>query len=149
MTTLLRELSDRFTADPERRGIAIALELEIDARVTVRGNVELVRRALDNVLRNALQHAPDGSRIDIRCHQHDGHVLIAIRDWGEGVPEQVIERLGAPFFRVDESRAESTGGMGLGLAIARRAMHLHHGSLLAENASPGLRIILRLPAATA
>ena len=148
MTTLLPELTDHFTADTERRGIAIALELESEP-ATVRGNVELVRRALDNVLRNALQHAPDGSRIDIRCHQHDGHVLIAIRDWGAGVPEQAIERLGAPFFRVDESRSESTGGMGLGLAIARRAMHLHHGSLLAENASPGLRIILRLPAATA
>jgi signal transduction histidine kinase len=148
MTTLLPELSDHFTADTEGRGIAIALELESDVPLTVRGNVELVRRALDNVLRNALQHAPDGSRIDIRCHQHDGHVLIAIRDWGEGVPEQVIERLGAPFFRVDESRSESTGGMGLGLAIAKRAMHLHRGTLVVENASPGLRIILRLPAAT-
>ena len=89
------------------------------------------------------------SRIDLGCHQHNGHVLITIRDRGEGVPEQAIERLGAPFFRVDESRSESTGGMGLGLAIARRAMHLHHGTLMAENASPGLRIILCLPAATA
>jgi signal transduction histidine kinase len=68
---------------------------------------------------------------------------------GERVPEQAIERLGAPFFRVDESRSESTGGgMGLGLAIARRAMHLHDGTLVTENASPGLRIILSLPAAT-
>jgi signal transduction histidine kinase len=147
MTTLLRELSDQFSADAERRGIAIALET--DARVPIRGNVELVRRAVDNVLRNALRHAPDRSRIDIECHQHDGHVRVVIRDRGEGVPPQAIERLGAPFFRVDESRSESTGGMGLGLAIAKRAMHLHHGTLVAENAGPGLRIILRLPSAPA
>ena len=146
ITDLLRELSDHFAADGERRGIAIALD--VDARVTVRGNVELVRRAIDNVLRNALRHAPDHSRIDVGCNQHSGQVRIAIRDRGEGVPQQAIERLGAPFFRVDESRAESTGGMGLGLAIAKRAMHLHHGTLVAENASPGLRITLCLPAAT-
>jgi signal transduction histidine kinase len=147
MTALLRELSDHFAADAERRGIAIALE--VDAPLTVRGNVDLVRRAIDNVLRNALRHAPDQSRIDVGCHQHDGQVVIAIRDRGEGVPQQAIDRLGAPFFRVDESRSESTGGMGLGLAIAKRAMHLHHGTLVAENASPGLRIVLSLPAATA
>ena len=147
MTALVRELSDQFAADAERRGIAIALE--IDAPLTVRGNIDLVRRAIDNVLRNALRHAPDQSRIDVVCNQHDGQVLIAIRDRGEGVPQEAIARLGAPFFRVDESRSESTGGMGLGLAIAKRAMHLHHGTLVAENASPGLRIVLSLPAATA
>lgn len=147
ITTLLLELSNHFTADAGRRRITI--ELDMDARVMVRGNVELVRRAVDNVLRNALRHAPDESRIDIRCNQQNGQVLIAIRDQGEGVPEQAIERLGTAFFRVDESRSESTGGIGLGLAIARRAMHLHRGTLAAENASPGLRITLSLPAATA
>lgn len=82
MTTLLLELSDHFTADAERRRTTIALE--IDARVTICGNVELMCRAIDNVLRNALHHAPDESGIDIRCNQHNGQVLLAIREWGEG-----------------------------------------------------------------
>jgi two-component system sensor histidine kinase CpxA len=80
--TLLLELSDHFTADAERRRTTIALE--IDARVTIWGNVELMCRAIDNVLRNALHHGPDESGIDIRCNQHNGQVLLAIREWGEG-----------------------------------------------------------------
>jgi two-component system sensor histidine kinase CpxA len=68
-----------------------------------------------------------------------------VRDSGPGVPEDVIPRLAQPFFRADDSRDSSTGGVGLGLAIAQRALHLHHGTLSAENAHPGLRVTLTVP----
>jgi signal transduction histidine kinase len=68
-----------------------------------------------------------------------------IRDHGAGVSEQIIDRLREPFFRGDASR--STPGSGLGLAIVARAAALHGGELLVENAHPGLRVRLILPAA--
>ena len=58
-----------------------------------------------------------------------------MRDYGVGVPEELLSKLGQPFFRVDDSRDSATGGIGLGLAIAKRAIAVHHGSLLLENAA--------------
>ncbi len=70
---------------------------------------------------------------------------ISVRDGGPGVPEDALPHLAQPFFRADDSRDSATGGVGLGLAIAQRAIHLHHGTLSAENAHPGLRVTLTLP----
>lgn len=144
LTAVVFELAGHHVEAARTRDVTIALD--VAPGVTIYGNRELVRRAIDNVLQNALRHAPDRSQIEIRCNQHDDQTTVTVRDWGEGVPEEALERLGTPFFRVDGSRSEITGGIGLGLALARRAMHLHHGTLSAENASPGLRIILWFPA---
>ena len=112
---------------------------------TVAGDPELLRRAIENVLRNAIRYAPDGSDIDVRVDGRQTSTDISVRDGGPGVPEDVIPRLAQPFFRADDSRDSSTGGVGLGLAIAQRALHLHHGTLSAENAHPGLRVTLTVP----
>ena len=69
-------------------------------------------------------------------------------DAGSGVPEALLPRLAQPFFRVEDARDYSaTGGVGLGLSIAQRAVHLHHGTLAAENVHPGLRVTLTFPVA--
>jgi two-component system sensor histidine kinase CpxA len=112
---------------------------------TVSGDPELLRRAIDNVVRNAIRYAPAGSDIDVRVDDRDAATHISVRDGGPGVPEEVLPRLAQPFFRADESRDSATGGIGLGLAIAQRAIHLHHGTLSAENAHPGLRVTLTVP----
>ncbi|MEO8257709.1 MAG: ATP-binding protein [Acidobacteriota bacterium] len=116
---------------------------------TVRGDPELLRRAVENVLRNAIRHAPAPSEIDVRIDSDDGATHICVRDRGHGVPEALLPRLAEPFFRADDSRDATTGGVGLGLAIARRALLLHHGTLVAENANPGLRVTLTIPTAPA
>jgi two-component system sensor histidine kinase CpxA len=61
------------------------------------------------------------------------------------VPEQSLERIFHPFYRVESDRDRQSGGVGLGLAIARRAVELHHGTITAHNADPGLRVDLNLP----
>jgi two-component system sensor histidine kinase CpxA len=109
------------------------------------GDPELLRRAVENVLRNAIRYAPEDSDIDLRLDHRNASTRISVRDGGPGVPEEVLPRLAQPFFRADGSRDSATGGVGLGLAIAQRAIHLHHGTLLAENAHPGLRVTLSLP----
>ena len=70
---------------------------------------------------------------------------IAVRDYGPGVPPEALPKIFQPFFRVDDSRYTATGGVGLGLAIASRAIGLHHGKLWAENTTPGLRVWIELP----
>ena len=112
---------------------------------TVSGDPELLRRAVENVLRNAIRYAPEGTDIEVCLEHRNASTHVSVRDSGPGVPEDVLPRLSQPFFRVDESRDTATGGVGLGLAIARRAILLHHGTLSAENAHPGLRVTLTLP----
>jgi two-component system sensor histidine kinase CpxA len=111
----------------------------------VYGDPELLRRAVENVLRNAIRYAPEDSDIDLRLDHRNASTEISVRDGGPGVPEEALPRLGQPFFRADDSRDSATGGVGLGLAIAQRAIHLHHGTVSAENAHPGLRVTLSLP----
>ena len=72
---------------------------------------------------------------------------MSVRDHGPGVPEDALTRIFQPFFRVDDSRESSTGGVGLGLAIAMRAIGLHHGAIAARNANPGLQVSIELPLA--
>jgi signal transduction histidine kinase len=112
---------------------------------TVAGDPELLRRAVENVLRNAIRYAPEGSDIDVHIGADGASSEISVRDGGPGVPDEALPRLAQPFFRADDSRDSATGGVGLGLAIAKRAIHLHHGTLSAENAHPGLRVTLTVP----
>jgi signal transduction histidine kinase len=111
----------------------------------VRGDRELLRRAIENVVRNAVRYAPEGSTIDVKLESADGAASVSVRDYGPGVPEEMLPRIFQPFFRVDGSRDSQTGGVGLGLAIAQRAVGAHHGHITAQNAVPGLRVRLEIP----
>ena len=75
-----------------------------------------------------------------------GAAVITVCDSGPGIAPEVFERIFDPFYRVNSDRDRSTGGVGLGLAIASRAVHLHHGTLRARNANPGLLVEMELPA---
>jgi len=73
---------------------------------------------------------------------------LTVRDHGPGVPEESLEALFRPFYRVNPGRDRDSGGVGLGLAIAKRAVELHHGALRAANMHPGLRVAIELPIAS-
>ncbi|MFO0957139.1 MAG: ATP-binding protein [Isosphaeraceae bacterium] len=123
------------------------IDLRLDGPSTVLGDANLLRRAAENVLRNAIRHAPEGSAVDVALHRADGGVTIAVRDRGTGVPGGSEEAIFRPFFRVDPDRSRASGGVGLGLAITRRALAIHGGEVVAENAHPGLLVKIRLPVA--
>jgi signal transduction histidine kinase len=141
--TIVRAVVDSCKIESDLRGCRVVLAG--DAPRDLCGDPELIRRAADNVLRNAIRHAPPDTIIDVSIAESPTDTTISVRDVGPGVPEALLPRLADPFFRVDAARDFKTGGVGLGLAIARRALHLHHGSLIAENAHPGLRVTLRIP----
>ncbi len=122
-----------------------AVRVACSGEALAEGDAELLRRAVENVLRNAVYYTAPGTRVEVALTTRDGYHEIAVRDYGPGVPESQLGEIFAPFFRVDPSRNASTGGVGLGLAIARRAVTLHHGEIRAYNANPGLCLVLRLP----
>jgi len=103
-------------------------------------------RALDNVLRNAVRHTDAGTEVEIAMHCSSEQVIISVQDHGPGVPDEALEHLFEPFFRAEDSRARNSGGYGLGLAIARQVVELHHGDISASHATDGgLLVSITLP----
>jgi len=130
--------------EAEMRGCRIDLQGGLTGEVL--GNPELLRRAIENVLRNAIRYSPADTGIVVSVSEDSLAANISIRDYGPGVPHETLTRIFDPFFRVEEAR-DSTGGggSGLGLSIAKRAVQVHHGTITAENTLPGLRIEITLP----
>ena len=122
--------------------------LSVDANDvgSIFGDPELLRSALENIVRNAIRHSPEGSTIDILAKRDAvDAVRISVRDRGAGVPDAALEKIFQPFYRVESDRDRNTGGTGLGLAIAKRIITVHSGSVKAENSHPGLRVEVSLP----
>lgn len=99
------------------------------------GEPELLHRALDNIIRNALQHSPAHGQVAIHLSNRDGKLVLSIADNGPGVPENELHSIFEPFHRGRHARKGS--GYGLGLAIARRAIERHAGSIAASNRPEG------------
>jgi two-component system sensor histidine kinase CpxA len=112
------------------------------------GDRELLWRAVENLLRNALRHTdPDrGVELKLAVNRRKSSVLLEVRDFGTGVPEAELEKIFEPFYRVQESRDRGSGGHGLGLSIAANAVKRHSGSIHAANAPDGgLVVSINLP----
>jgi signal transduction histidine kinase len=123
------------------------LLLKAPVPVILSGDEELIRRALENVIRNAIRYAPRNTSVDVDLAKTHDYALVSVRDYGPGVPPDSLPRIFDPFYRVDSDRNRASGGLGLGLAIARRSVELHKGKLSAQNANPGLLVTIRLPLA--
>ena len=111
----------------------------------VRGNLNALAQALENVLRNAIRHSPVGGVVSLDGRREGDYWHVWLEDQGGGIDEGDLERIFAPFTRLDGSRP-GDGGFGLGLSIARNAVQRQDGSLWAENTGQGLRVHLRLRA---
>jgi two-component system sensor histidine kinase CpxA len=113
---------------------------------------DLLRSAIENVVRNATRYTADGTTVEIRLERESanpaGDIVVRVLDSGPGVPPQDLERIFQPFYRLDDARNRQTGGAGLGLSIADRAVRLHGGLVRASNRpGGGLEVEIRIPAA--
>jgi signal transduction histidine kinase len=142
LVELTQELVDDCELEANARGCRLSLR---GSNCTLHADRELLRRAIENIIRNAIRHAPEGTNIEVVLHHTASNASISVRDYGPGVPPEALADIFKPFFRVDQSRDTATGGVGLGLAIAERAISVHHGKIWAENAAPGLRVCVDLP----
>lgn len=109
------------------------------------GSENLLRSAVENVLRNAVRYTDEQTAVEVSLTNQNGDTVIDIKDHGGGVPEKELENLFRPFYRVGEARERKSGGVGLGLAIAQRAVFAHKGSIRATNTGDGLRVEIKLP----
>jgi two-component system sensor histidine kinase CpxA len=139
-------------ADYEARSQQRRVVLREVGSCQVFGNAEMLRSALENVLRNAIRYTAPGSDVEVSLKYHptedEGMARIEVRDHGPGVPQTSLDDLFRPFYRLDDSRERSTGGVGLGLAITKQAVVLHGGKVIAANApGGGLQVQITIPAA--
>jgi two-component system sensor histidine kinase CpxA len=144
----LDEAIEEVVRDANFEGAAknCAIDLQGAASARVNGNRELLRSAVENVLRNAVRYSPPGAPVDVRVARADSGVVVSIRDRGPGVPAADLERIFEPFYRVAESRDRDTGGEGIGLAITSQVMKAHGGSAAAANRQDGgFEVRLNLP----
>lgn len=140
---LLRNLVDDCVLEADAR--TCELKLEIQQQILSKGDPELLRRAIENVLRNAILHSEVGSTVAVKLDRIGEVARITIADHGGGVPPESLNSIFDPFFRVETDRNRSSGGVGLGLSIAKRAIELHQGKLSARNAEGGLVVMIELP----
>ena len=104
------------------------------------GNETLLQSAIENVLRNAVRYTKEGSSVEVSLKTIGSKAHITIRDYGEGAPEDELDNLFRPFYRIGEARERKTGGIGLGLAIAEQAIRAHKGTIKAANTGDGLMV---------
>jgi two-component system sensor histidine kinase CpxA len=145
LTDLVRQIVDDAAFEAQKHRVTV--NLNASEPCYARGNAELLHSAIENIVRNAIRYTGVATSVDVSLQLDDkSKVLLIIRDHGNGVPENDLQRIFQPFYRVAEARDRESGGAGLGLAIADRVMRIHGGVIHAENARPsGLEVILEIP----
>jgi two-component system sensor histidine kinase CpxA len=135
-------------AEYEAKQRSCTVTLIEDNQCTIRGNAELLYRAVENVVRNAIRYTDSGTQVTIRIAEATlearHFATIEVTDSGPGIPDADLAHIFRPFYRVDQARSSSTGGFGVGLAITERAVRLHSGTLRATNRAHGGTSILFL-----
>jgi two-component system sensor histidine kinase BaeS len=142
LTEVADEAVEALAPVAAARGVRVALSA--GARVHVHGNPNALGRVIRNLVDNAIRHAPEGSEIRVTVGD-DGRPSVRVVDQGPGFPADFAADPFGPFTRADASRNRSTGGAGLGLAIARGLVEAHGGRIWIE-APPGGRVAFELPA---
>lgn len=125
---VIRSVADAARPMADGRGVTIQTEVPPDLPA-VRADERRVRQILDNLLGNALRHAPGGSRVVIAARALSGAVEISVTDSGPGIPPEQVELVFERFYRVDDSRTRATGGSGLGLAIVKQLVEAQGGTV--------------------
>ena len=124
------------------------VEVDISPGVTILADSEFFYRSVSNLLRNAVRYAGADGPIRISAERRSGQVRVSVADSGPGVPEEALQKLFTPFFRIDASRNRKTGGTGLGLAIVRSCVEACHGSVEWHNRKPtGFEVVMTFPEA--
>jgi two-component system sensor histidine kinase CpxA len=107
------------------------VELEANCDCVIDGRRELIYRAIENVVRNAVRYTEPGSAVEVKLYPSGERsaqaAIVEVSDRGPGIPESERDSIFRPFYRVDQARSAQTGGFGVGLAIADRAVKLHKG----------------------
>jgi two-component system sensor histidine kinase CpxA len=143
----LTRLFEQVVSDGDFEAAALGKAVKIlhKDEAEILGNENLLRSAIENVLRNAVRYTKDATTVEVSLKKENKKISVTVRDFGAGVPEVDLKKLFRPFYRVQTARDRKSGGIGLGLAIAERAVNVHHGAIEAQNIGDGLVVKIDLP----
>jgi signal transduction histidine kinase len=139
-TVNLNALVESLCADLEEMGQRV--EYVESRKITYRCRPDGLRRAVRNLIENAIRY---GGQARVFVRQSPSATEIIVEDPGPGIPEAMREKVFSPFFRLEKSRNRETGGVGLGLSIARAIVRHHGGDIVLASNNPGLRASISLP----
>jgi signal transduction histidine kinase len=128
LAELAQDVVQKFELAARKRDVELVAHIA-QAAPFVSGDIALIERVLENLIENALRHTAAGGSIDITVHPQREWIQVQVRDTGSGIPAKDLPYVFDRFYRVDKSRSEYSGGAGLGLAIAKRVIELHGGTI--------------------
>ena len=144
LSMMLEQIADELYAVLKEKNLRC--DVQIDDTLMIYGDADKLARVFDNLLRNAIAYCDKGTAIRIQAKERHQEIEIVVANEGEKIPEEELSAIFEKFYRVDGSRSSKTGGAGLGLAIAKEIVELHHGTIRAESDEWGTRFIVTLPA---
>ena len=147
LVTLLTELCADASFEGEAAGKRVQFSCDMDEAVVITHG-DLLKKTFENILRNAVAYTSDNSVVHAQLSRSSEMFVVRVEDQGPGIAESELDRVFDEFYRVDTARPRETGGYGLGLSIAKRAITRHHGNISAQNTANGLAIIVSLPVYT-
>ena len=131
-----------FESKNKHKGV----KLEIKQECSINGNSILIERAFENIIRNGLRFTPENTMVEVSLEKINNEAVVKVLDHGPGVPEDQIERIFAPFYCIKSDRNPQSGGIGLGLSIALKAIEVHNGNIKISNREEGgLLVTITLP----
>lgn len=142
---LLRQLCADANFEGQGEGKSFSFNTDTQQAI-VDSSGDLLHKSFDNILRNALYHTAGNTEVSVSLKSGQGAYTVTIEDSGPGVPDSALQSIFGEFYRVDTARTRESGGYGLGLAIAKRALVQHGGDVTAQNTGSGLKLVVRLPA---
>lgn len=120
-------------------------KLDIAPNMEIKCDVNKMERVFDNLIRNAINYSFENSTIEITVSKEQDHISMSFLNHGNTISEEKLSRIFEQFYRLDTSRATKTGGAGLGLAIAKEIVELHHGTITSSSENEHIEFVVRLP----
>ncbi len=149
LSPILRDIAENVTFEVEAQSKSVIITKLTD--ITLDGSEELLRRAIENIIRNAAHYTAEDTTVEISSTILEkgsrSELIIKVRDYGPGIPEAELQSVLKPFYRVSNSRNRKSGGQGIGLSIAKQAIKEHGGSISIANIDnkQGLEVSITLP----
>jgi len=132
---LIRQIGKDANFEAQKRNVSVIIDTP--PVIYVDAYPEMLHRAIENIVRNAIRYTKEGTAVNMSVETKSDFIYVTITDNGSGVPFKSLTHLFKPFYRVEGDRGRKTGGRGVGLAIAYRAIKLHDGDIKAENSKDG------------
>lgn len=131
LNQLVEEVTLVLSQEAEQK--SIQLETHHDGEVMLQADLNRIKQVILNLVANAINYSPEGSRVEITVERHDTTGRLIVKDNGIGIAEKEISRIFERFYRVDKARSRNSGGTGLGLAIVKHIVDLHHATIQVDS----------------